>query len=158
MIFFLCNEFLWWGVDLSYDCFLMDLLTVSCQTLFCVLKAAPWWYVQLQWSSVLNYLMSISSFYVSRLVFSLLRMVTAWELDHKEGWASKNWCFPTVVLKKTLESPLVCKEIKPINPTGNQPWIFIGRTDAEAKVPICWPPDMNNWLIGKDPEAGKGWR
>ena len=98
------------------------------------------------------------SFYVSKLVFSLLRMVTAWELDHKEGWASKNWCFPTVVLEKTLESPLVCKEIKLVNPTGVEPWVFIRRTDAEAEAPICRPPDMKNWLTGKDPEAGKVWR
>ena len=79
-----------------------------------------------------------------------------WELDHKKGWALKNWCFWTVVLEKTLESPLDCKEIKPVNPKGNQPWIFIGRTDAEA--PIFWPPDVKNWLIGKDRDAGKDWR
>ena len=78
-----------------------------------------------------------------------------WELDHKEGWALKNWCFWTVVLEKTLDSPLESK-IKPVNPTGNQPWIFIGRTDAEA--PIFWPPDAKSSLIGKDPEAGKDWR
>ena len=74
-----------------------------------------------------------------------------WELDHKEGWAPKNWCFQTVVLEKTLESPLDSKEIKPVNPKGNQPWIFIGRTDAEAKAPILWPPDVNSQLTGKDP-------
>ena len=79
-----------------------------------------------------------------------------WELDNTEGWASKNWCFWTGVLKKTLESPLDCKEIKPVNPKGNQSWMFIGRTDAEA--PILWPPDLKNWLIGKDPDAGKDWR
>ena len=78
-----------------------------------------------------------------------------WELDHKEGWAPKNWCFWTVVLENTLESPLDCKEIKP-NPEGNQSWIFIGRTDAEA--PILWPPDVKTWFIGKDPDAGKDWR
>ena len=74
--------------------------------------------------------------------------VRMWELDHKEGWTPKNWCFWTVVLEKTLESPLDCKEIKPVNPKGNQPWIFIGRTDAEA--PILWPPNAKNWLIGKE--------
>ena len=79
------------------------------------------------------------------------------ELDHKEGWASKNWCFWTVVLEKSLESLLDCKDIKPVNPKGNQPWKFIGRTDAEAKVPILWPPDAKSWLIGKDPDAGKDW-
>ena len=81
-----------------------------------------------------------------------------WELDHKKGWALKNWCFQTVVLDKTLESPLDCKEIKPVNPKGNQPQIFIGRTDAEVEALILWPPDVKSWLIGKDPDAGKDWR
>ena len=81
-----------------------------------------------------------------------------WELDYKESCAPKNWCFWTVVLEKTLESPLDCKEIQPVNPKGNQSWIFIGRTDAEAKAPILWPPDVKNWLIWKDPDAGKDWR
>ena len=81
--------------------------------------------------------------------------VRIWELDHKEGWALKNWYFPIVVLEKTLESPLDCKEIKPVNSKGNQPWIFIGRIDAEAKAPIPWPPDVKSRLIGKDPDAGK---
>ena len=79
-----------------------------------------------------------------------------WELDHKEGWALKIWYFWSVVLEKTLESPLDCKEIKPVNPKGNQSWIFIGRTDAEA--PILWPPDAKNWLTRKDPDDGKDWR
>ena len=81
--------------------------------------------------------------------------VRMWELDHKEGWASKNWWFRNVVLEKTLENPLDSKEIKPVNPEGNQPWIFIGRTDAEG--PIIWPPDVKSWLIGKNPDAGKDW-
>ena len=81
-----------------------------------------------------------------------------WELDYEESWAPKNWCFWTVVLKKTLESPLDCKEIKPVNPKGNQSWIFIGRTDVEAETPILWPPEAKNWLIGKDPDDGKDWR
>ena len=81
-----------------------------------------------------------------------------WELDHKESSAPKNWSFWTVVLEKTLESPLDCKETKAINTKGNQYWIFIGRTDAEAKAPILWPPDMKNWLIWKDPDARKDWR
>ena len=80
-----------------------------------------------------------------------------WELDHKESWALKNWCFQIVVLEKTLESSLGCKEIKLVNPKGNQPWIFNGRTDAEADVPILWPPDVKSRLTGKDPEAGKDW-
>ena len=82
--------------------------------------------------------------------------VQMWELGQKEGWVPKNWCFQTVVLEKTLESPLDCKEIKPVNPKGNQPWIFIRRTDAEA--PILWPLDLKSWLIGKYPDAGKDWR
>ena len=81
-----------------------------------------------------------------------------WELDHKKGWALKDWCFWTVVLEKALENPLDCKEIKPINPKGNQPWLFIGKTDAEAETPILWPPDAKSWLIGKAPDAGTGWR
>ena len=81
-----------------------------------------------------------------------------WELGYKENWVPKNWCFWTVVLEKTLESPLDCKEIKPVDPKGNQSWIFIGRTDAEAETPIIWPPDEKNRLIGKDPDAGKDWR
>ena len=81
-----------------------------------------------------------------------------WELDCKESWVLKNWCFWTVVLKKPLESPLDCKEIQPVHPKWNQSWIFIGRTDAEAETPILWPPDVKNWLIWKDPDAGKDWR
>jgi len=80
--------------------------------------------------------------------------VWVWELDYKERWALKNWCFWTAVLEKILESPLDDKEIKPVDPKGNQSWIFIGRTDAEAETPILWPPDAKNWLIGKDPDAG----
>ena len=81
-----------------------------------------------------------------------------WELDHKEGWAPKNWCLWIVVLEKTVESPLDNKEIKPDNPKGNQPWIFIGRTAAEAEASILWPPDGKSRLIGKDPDPGKDWR
>ena len=84
--------------------------------------------------------------------------VWMWELDCKESWAPKNWCFWTVVLEKTLESPLDCKEIQLVHPRGNQSWIFIGRTDAEAETPILWSPDAKRWLTGKDPDAGKDWR
>ena len=80
------------------------------------------------------------------------------ELDCKESWAPKNWCFWTVVLEKTLASTLDCKEIQPVRPKGDQSWIFIGRSDAEAETPILWPPVAKNWLIGKDPDAGKDWR
>ena len=81
-----------------------------------------------------------------------------WELDHKESWALINWWFWAVVLEKTLESPLHCKELKPVHPKGNQSWIFTGKTDAEAEAPILWPPDAKNWLIWKDPDSGKDWR
>ena len=80
-----------------------------------------------------------------------------YDLDYKESWALKNWRFWTVVLEKTLKSSLDCKEIKPVNPKGNQSWIFIGRTDAEAETPLLWPLDAKNWLIWKDPDAGKDW-
>ena len=82
--------------------------------------------------------------------------VWMWEMDYKESWAPKNWCLWTVVLEKTLESPLDCKEIQPVHSKGDQPWVFFGRNDAET--PITWPPDAKNWLIGKDPDAGKDWR
>ena len=81
-----------------------------------------------------------------------------WELDYKESWAQKNWCYWTVALEKTLESPLDCKEIQPVHPKENQSWIFFGRTDADAEAPIFWPHDSKHWLIRKDPDAGKDWR
>ena len=81
-----------------------------------------------------------------------------WELGHKESWELKNWCFWTVVLEKTLESPLGCKEIQPVNLRGNWSWILIERIDAEAEAPICRPPDSKNWLIGNNPDPGKDWR
>ena len=81
-----------------------------------------------------------------------------WQLDHKEGWETKNWCFWTVVLEKTLECPVDCKEIQPVNPKGDQSWISIERTDAEAVAPILWPPDAKNRLIRQEPDAGKDWR
>ena len=84
--------------------------------------------------------------------------ICRWELDHKKDWGPKNWCFWTVVLEKTLESPLDSKDIKPVNPKQNQLWIFIGKTGAEAETPVLWPPDAKNWLIGKDPDTGKDWR
>ena len=83
--------------------------------------------------------------------------VCIWELDHKEGWVLKNWCFRILVLEKTLESPLDCREIQSVNPKGNQPWIFTGGTDAEAEAPILWPSDAKSRLIGKDPDAWKDW-
>ena len=84
--------------------------------------------------------------------------VWMWELDYKESWAPKNWCFWTVVLEKTLESPLDFKEIQPVHPKGDQSWMFIGKTDVEAETPILWPPDAKTWLIWKDPDAGKDLR
>ena len=83
--------------------------------------------------------------------------VWMWELDYKESWVPKNWCFWTVVLEKTLESPLDCKEIHPVHPKRDQSWMFIGRADVEAETPILWPPHTKSWLIGKDPDAGRDW-
>ena len=101
--------------------------------------------------------MANKSPYSQSYVFSSSH-VWMYELDHKEGLKLKNWCFLTVVLEKTLESPLDYKDIEPGSPKGNQSWIFIGRTDAEAETPILWPSDVKNWLIGKDPDAGKDWK
>ena len=84
--------------------------------------------------------------------------VCMWKFDYKESWAPKNWCFWTVVLEKTLESRLDCKEIQPVHPKGDQSWLFIGRTDVETETPILWLPDVKSWLIWKDPDAGKDWR
>ena len=83
--------------------------------------------------------------------------VRMWELDCEESWAQKNWCFWTVVLEKTLESPLDCKEIQPVYSKGDQPWVFFGRIDAKAETPILWPPHVKSWLIGKDADVGRGW-
>ena len=83
--------------------------------------------------------------------------VWMWELDYEESWALKNWCFWTVVLEKTLECPLDCKEIQPVHPKGNQSWVFIGRNDAKAETPVLWPPHAKSWLIGKDSDAGRDW-
>ena len=83
--------------------------------------------------------------------------VSMWELDYKESWLLKNWCFCTGVLEKTLESPLDCKESQPVHLKGNQSWIFFGKTDVEAETPILWPPDVKNWVFGKDPDAGRDW-
>ena len=94
---------------------------------------------------------------VKAVVFSSSH-VRMWELDYKESWAPKNWCFWTLVLEETLQSPLDCKEIQPVHPKGNQSWRFIARTDAEAETPILWPPDTKNWFIWKDFDAGKDWR
>ena len=94
-----------------------------------------------------------------KAMFFSSRHIWMWEMDSKKkGWVPENWCFGTVVLEKTLYSPLDCKEIKPVSPKGNQSWVFIGRTDAEDEVPILWPPDAKSWLIRKDPDAGTDWR
>ena len=94
---------------------------------------------------------------VKALVFPIV-MLWMWELNNKKGWALKNWCLWTVVLEKTYERLLNTKVIKPVNPKGNWPWIFIGRTDAEAEVPLLWPPNVKSWLTEKDPNAGNNWR
>ena len=95
---------------------------------------------------------------VKAMVFPVVIHVSMWELDHKEGWGLKNWCFLTAVLEKTLESPLDSRENKPVNPKGNQLWLFIGKTDAEAEAPILWPTNAKSQFIGKDYDAGKDWR
>ena len=84
--------------------------------------------------------------------------IQMWELDYEESWAPKNWCFWTVVLEKTLDSPLDCREIQPVHPKGDQSWVFIGRTHIEAETQILWPPNVKSWLIWKDPDAGEYWR
>ena len=94
----------------------------------------------------------------AHIVKAMVFLCMVWKLNNKKGWASKNWCLQTVVLQKTLESPLDCKEIKPVNPKGNQPWIFIGKIDAESEAPILWPPDVKKWFIWKDTNAGSDWR
>ena len=83
--------------------------------------------------------------------------VWMWELDYRESWRLKNWCFWTVMFEKTLESPFACEEIQPVHPKGDQSWVFIGRTDVEAETPVLWPHDVKIWLIGKDPDAWKDW-
>ena len=93
---------------------------------------------------------------VKAMVFSCGH-VWMWELDWEEGWAPKNWCFWSLVLEKTLESPLGCKEIQPVHPKGDQPWDFFGRNDAKAETPVLWPPRAKSWLIGKDSDAGRDW-
>ena len=93
---------------------------------------------------------------IKAMVFPVV--IWMWELDYKESWALKNWCFWIVVLEKTLESPFDCKESQPINPKGNQSWTFLGRIDVEVEIPVLWPPDAKNWLIWKDPDAGEDWR
>ena len=99
-----------------------------------------------------------TNIHLVKAMVSPVVMYGMWEFYHKESWVPKNWCFWTVVLVKTLESPLDCKEIQPVHPQGNQSWILIGRTDAEAEMPILWWPDAKNWCIGKDPDAGQDWR
>ena len=102
-------------------------------------------------------IVTIHHYYYFYLWYFSSSHVWMWELDYKESWALKNWYFWTVVLEKTLESPLDCNKIQPVHPEGDQSWVFIGRTDVEAEAPIFWPPDAKNWLIGKDPEAGQDW-
>ena len=94
---------------------------------------------------------------VKAMVFPVV-MYGCESMDYKESWAPKNWCFWTVVLEKTLESPLDCKEVQPVHPKGNQSWVSIGRTDVEVETPVLWPPDAKSWVIWKDPDAGKEWR
>ena len=117
---------------------------------------APWKETYDNLDSVLSKDTLLTKVRMVKTVFSSSH-AQMWELDHKEGWVPKNWCF-WIVLEKTLESPLDGEEIKPVNPKGNQSWIFIRMTDVEAETPILWPPDEKNWLTGKNPDAEKDWR
>ena len=112
----------------------------------------PRQHIKSQWHYFVNKVLSSQSY-----VFPVV-MLWLWNLDHKKSWVPKNWCFWTVVLKKTLENPLDCKKIQPVHPKENQSWIFIGRTDVEAETPILWLPDTKSWLIWKDLDSGKDWR
>ena len=109
-------------------------------------------------SDWLNSCLGEKDYVTETIRWGYISTVWMWELDYKESWAQKNWCFWTVVLEKTLESPLDCKEIQPVHPKGDQSWVFIGRTDVEAETPILWSPDVKSWLIGKDCDAGNNWR
>ena len=112
----------------------------------CQIEASPWKYAKIGDQAI-----------VCLSPGGTIHIIIWVNINHKEGWVLKNWCFQTVVLEKTLESPLDSKEIKPVNLKGNQPWIFMRRTNDEAEAPILWPPDAKSWLIGKDPDAGKDW-
>ena len=128
----------------------------------CGLKTSPFSVVLFgpvrSFNRMMNFWFLLSLKYLQKKVNISSSHVWVWELDYKESWVPKNWWCWTMVLEKTLESLLDCKEIKPVNPEGNQCWIFIGKTDVEAETPILWPPDGKYWLIGKDPDAGKDWR
>ena len=143
-----------WKIEVIASIFIFFILTPMCVKLF---------FVSLDFSSKLQYIVATGLVNFSLLTLVLLFImcprffsshVWVWELDPKEGWASKNWCFWIVVVEKTLESPLDSKEIKPVNPKGNQLWIFTGRTDADAEAPILWLFDAKSQLIGKDPDVG----
>ena len=144
------SDFIFWGAPKS-----LQMVTAAMK----LKDIAPWkksydqprQHIKRQWHYFANKGLSSQSYGFSS------SYVWMWELDYKESWALKNGCVWTVVLEKTLESPLDSKEIQPVHPKGNQPWIFIGRTDAEAETPILWPPDVKNWLIWKAPDAGKNW-
>ena len=146
----------WLAINFSMESLLTSFFDFSIRLSF------SYWFIgviNLLWILILCLLCGISSNkkYIQSYGFSSSH-VWMWELDCKESWALKNWCFWTVVLEKTLESPLDCKEIQPVHPKGDQSWLFIGRTDAEVETPILWPPDAKNWLIGKYPDAEKDWR
>ena len=147
-----CIFFLLWKVPPWIIAYYIIYFTTM---LYCGFKYASFYICHIPqiWGSLQN----IADKCSSSQSYGFSSHVWMWELDYKESWALKNWCFWTVVLDKTLESPLDCKETKWVNPKGNQSWIFIGRTDVEAETPILWPPDAKNWLIGKDPDAGRDW-
>ena len=127
----------------------------------CGLKTSPFSVVLFgpvrSFNRMMNFWFLLSLKYLQKKVNISSSHVWVWELDYKESWVLKNWCFWTVVLEKTLESPLDYKEIPPVHSKGDQFWVFIGKTDVEAETPILWPPDVKSWLIWKDPNAGKDW-
>ena len=144
------DRFSFLGSKITADCDCSQKLKNMCS-----LEEKLWQYARHQIKKQRHHVVSKAPYSQS---YNSVSPVWMSELDHKEGWVPNKWCLQIVVLDKTLESPLDCREIKPVNPKGNQPWILIGRIDAEDEVPILWPPDEKSWLTGKDPDAEKDWR
>ena len=155
-----CPCILVW-IQMTSICIFVRLFVSGCRNLLYINKCpsggSPWTTKDRCWevNSFIFLTLSKKHILVKAMVFPVV--IWLWELDCEESWALKNWSFWTVVLEKTLESPLDCKEIQPVHPKGDQSWVFIGRTDVEAETPILWPPDAKDWLIWKDPDAGKYW-
>ena len=161
-----CQTFFWWGWGVVEGVMQVMAATdepslTSLPLTSCCVACFPTGWGPTGWGSLLlSQPLYFTVLFLLHLVIWLDKGPSVWmrELDCEESWALKNWCFWTVLLEKTLESPLDCKEIQPVRPNGEQSWVFIGRIDVEAETPILWPPDVNSWLIWKDPHAGKDWR